>query len=77
MKIQRRVRHRVTDLVDPFPSDEPAVEPEEEDHLELDWCFRDEVLALELRHVRSGRGPILAVIAGSIALIAIGIASVL
>lgn len=77
MKILRRVRHRVTDLVDPFPGDEPAVEAEEEDHHELDWCFQDDVLARELREARSGRAPILVAIACSVAFIAIGIASVL
>lgn len=66
---------RPTDVVLPMEGDEDASPAD--DIEQLDWCFDDPQLTMQLRAVHRGRGWILASIAGSIAAIATGIALVI
>jgi hypothetical protein len=69
-----RTWNRPTDVVMPFEDGEATSEASTE---ELDWCFEDPELTMQLRAVNEGRGWMVMTVVSSLVAVCAGIALVL
>jgi hypothetical protein len=68
--------NKPTDIVEPLDEDEQADTTDEHDS-DLDWCFEDPELTMQLHAIKRGRGWMVMTVISTVVAVCAGIALVL
>jgi hypothetical protein len=69
--------NKPTDIVQPLDEGEHTDDTDDHDASELEWCFEDPELTMQLHAVKSGRGWMVMTVISTVVAVCAGIALVL